>query len=51
MTKYEDCCNECGRKMYKIKKEFTLTSYFAVCKKCMTFKLIIPERDWRHMCE
>lgn len=51
MIKYEDCCNECGKKIYKIKKDSVLARHLGVCKKCMSFKIIITEEDWKYMCE
>ena len=44
------CCNDCGRKRYKIKREAgAITVCIRQCPICKKEKLIIPTSDWEFM--
>ena len=45
-----DCCNKCGKKIYKIKREAGgITMRLDKCGLCKKEAFIIPARDWLYM--
>lgn len=49
---FEDCCYECGRNKYSIKRDAVgITVSLGLCPFCKVNKAIIPARDWRFMCK
>jgi len=44
------CCNDCGRKRYKIIQEAgAITMCYGICQICKKNKAIIPASDWSYM--
>ena len=50
MKRYINCCNDCGKKRYKIRQEANgITMCMGKCPVCKKDKMIIPASDWAFM--
>ncbi len=50
MEEVISCCNDCGKKKYKIKREaYGITVSMGKCPICGEDKMIIPGSDWEFM--